>query len=310
MRRSTVTVFGAIALDVRLTARTSLVAATSNPVTSRETLGGVGSNVAVAMARLGARVTLASRVGDDAAGAALLAELDENGIDTRYVTRASDAPTARYWAVLEPAGDLAMGLADMAVIDAIAPADLEPATTTPAAAWFIDANLPAGCIDHLLHHPARPPLAAFDTVSTAKAEKLLEAGNSGGRLAAIDLLFTNAAEAAVLVGEADPGRLMAQGAKAVVMGAGAAGLVLAEPRGTSRLAALEVAKQDVTGAGDALAAATLWALLAGLDLPLAARLGRLAAAAVLQGAGVPTIPALRELASRLDKGLHAELARL
>ena len=256
------------------------------------------------MARLGARVSLASRIGDDAAGAALLAELEGQGIDTRNVDRTADAPTARYWAVLEPTGELALGLADMAVLDAVMPADLEPAATTKAAAWFIDTNLPAACIDHLLHHPARPPLVALDTVSTAKAEKLR------GRLAVVDLLFTNQAEAAMLTGVTDPLGLLAKGAKAVVMGAGAAGLVIADATGVSRLAALAIEKKDVTGAGDAQAAATLVAVLAGLELRDAARIGRLAAAAVLDGMSAPTIPDLRALASRLDSAAHEKFARL
>ena len=304
MTPTSVTVFGAIALDVRLTAWAPLVPATSNPVRSRETPGGVGRNVALAMARLGARVTFASRIGDDAAGTALLAALDEQGIDTRHVSRTADAPTARYWAVLEPSGDLALGLADMAVLDSLEPTALDPATAVPAAAWFIDANLPEACIDHLLAHRGRPPLVAVDTVSMTKAAKLQ------GRLAAIDLLFTNAAEAAVLAGDADPGQLLAMGVKAVVMGAGAAGVVVADAAGTTRLAALPVQRADVTGAGDALAATTLVAHLAGLELPTAARLGRLAAAAVLEGSAAPTIPDLRDLAFRFDKGAHAEFARL
>ena len=304
MKPARVTVFGAIALDSRLTAHGPLVAATSNPVTSRETPGGVGRNVALAMARLGARVGLASRIGDDATGTALVAELDAAGIDTAHVGRTADAPTARYWAVLEPKGELAIGLAEMAVLDGLAPADLAPAAGVPAAAWFIDANLPEACIDDLLEHAARPPLVAVDTVSTKKAEKLR------GRLATVDLLFTNEAEAAVLAGAADPLLLLEQGAEAVVMGAGAAGLVVAEASGVRRLAALQVAGRDVTGAGDALAATTLVARLAGLELEAAAGLGRLAAAAVVQGNPAPTIADLRRLAGSLDTAAHAQLARL
>lgn len=304
MTPTSVTVFGAIALDIRLAAHTPLVAATSNPVTSRETAGGVGRNVAVAMARLGARVSLASPIGDDAAGTTMLAELEGEGIDTRHVGRTDAAPTARYWALLEPSGELAIGLADMAVLDALEPADLDPATTVSADAWFIDANLPAACLDHLLRHPARPPLVAVDTVSTAKAAKLR------GRLAAVDLLFTNEDEAAVLAGAADPRLLLDKGAKAVVMGAGAAGLVIAEASGVTRLAALDVDKRDVTGAGDALAAGTLIARLAGLGLEHAARLGRLAAAALLERGEAPTIADLHSLAGKLDNAAHAQIARL
>jgi pseudouridine kinase len=97
---------------------------------------------------------------------------------------------------------------------------------------------------------------------------------------------------------------------AVVIGAGADGLVIADARGVTRLAALPVQRVDVTGAGDALAAATLVAYLAGLELEAAARLGRLAAAAVLEGLPAPTIRDLRELASRLDNAAYAQLARL
>jgi pseudouridine kinase len=299
-----VTVFGAIALDSRLTALLPLVGGTSNPVKGREAPGGVGRNVAVAMARLGCRVSLASRVGQDAAGTALLTELDGEGIDTQEVGRSCKAPTARYWAVLEPTGELALGLADMAVLDELEPAELEPAMTLPAVAWFIDANLAEAAIEHLLDHPARPALVAVDTVSTAKARRLK------GKLAKVDLLFTNTAEAEVLAGDAEPQRLLAQGAKAVVIGAGAAGLVVADAGGVSRLAALAIQKVDVTGAGDALAAATLAARLAGLELKAAARIGRLAAAAVLEGSTFPDIAGLREQATRHDSATHAELARL
>lgn len=256
------------------------------------------------MARLGVEVSLASRIGDDAAGGALVAALEAEAIDTRHVGRTADAPTARYWAVLELGGELALGLAEMAVLDALEPADLDGAARQPAAAWFIDANLPTACIDHLLQHPARPALVAVDTVSTKKAEKLR------GRLCAIDLLFTNESEAAVLAGKSDPLRLLDQGAKAVVMGGGAAGLVIAAASGLTRLAALDVAKRDVTGAGDALAAATLVAYLAGLELEAAARLGRLAAAAVLEGGRAPTIADLHSLAGRLDNAAHAHVDRL
>ncbi len=304
MTPSPVTVFGAIALDSRLTSLAPLVAGTSNPVEAREAPGGVGRNVAVAMARLGARVSLASRVGEDKAGTALLAEIGGLGVDTRQVGRSPEAPTARYWAVLAPSGELALGLADMAVLDELRPADLEPPARLPAAAWVIDANLPEACIAHLLGHPDRPALVAVDTVSTAKALRLK------GRLAAVDLLFTNVAEAEVLAGDAEPHRLLTLGARAVVMGAGAAGLVIADAGGVTRLAALAVAKVDVTGAGDALAAATLVARLAGLELTAAARLGRLAAAAVLEGSPFPDIAGLREQATRHDSAAHAELARL
>ena len=291
-------------MDVRLAAPAALVAGTSNPVRARETPGGVGRNVAAVLARLGARVSLASQLGDDATGDALSTDLQALGVDTAFVRRQPGAGSARYWAVLEPTGELALGLSDMAVIEALAPADLDPAIRHPADAWFIDANLPEPCIVHLLDHARRPPLVAVDTVSVSKARKL------GGRLGKIDLLVTNEAEAAVLCGAADARRLVASGARAVVMGRGSAGLEVGNSSGFTRLDPLPVTPRDVTGAGDALAAATLLASLCGLELPAAARIGRLAAAVAISGEPAFDIAGLREAALRFDTGCHADLARL
>lgn len=303
-----ITVFGAIALDCRLTARQALSPATSNPATAREAPGGVGRNMAVALAGLGAAVRLVSRIGDDAAGRLLLDDLGRLGVDAGCIAHSAGLPTARYWAVLEPSGELALGLADMAVLDELTPDGLEPATALPADAWLLDLNLPEACVDHLLGHPARPPVLAVDTVSARKAEKLR------GRLRAIDLLFTNAAEAAVLADRAESAALVALGAGKVVMGLGAAGLEVADGDRITRLEAQALpgrrARPDVTGAGDALAAGTLWASLRGLELATAARLGRLAASLVITESAPPTLSGLQTLAALVDKPLHEELDRL
>ena len=291
-------------MDVRLAAPAMLIAGTSNPATARETPGGVGRNVAAVLASLGAHVSLASRLGGDATGDALRTDLQVLGVDATFVQRQPGAASARYWAVLQPTGDLALGLSEMAVIEALTPADLDPAIGRPADAWFIDANLPDPCIAYLLDHGQRPPLVAVDTVSVSKARKLW------GGLGKIDLLVTNEAEAVVLCGAADVRRLVVSGAGAVVMGRGAAGLELGDATGLVRLDPLPVVPSDVTGAGDALAAATLFARLHGLELPEAARIGRLAATCEIAGVSQPGVADLRQAALRFDNGAHADLARL
>jgi len=57
--------------------------------------GGKGANQAVAAARLGARVTLVAAVGDDDAGAAALADLTTEGVDTGGVVVVPGEPTGR-----------------------------------------------------------------------------------------------------------------------------------------------------------------------------------------------------------------------
>lgn len=312
MASTGVTVFGSVVADTRLVTEAPARPGTSNPATSRERSGGVGRNVAMALARMGLAIRLSSRVGEDAAGQALVDELRAAGIDTGGIESSARHPTARYWAVLEPSGELVIGLADMAVFAEHGAAAVEQVAARPAAAWFIDCNLPAATLALLLDHPKRPALVAADTVSAAKALRLR------GHLARLDLLFTNAAEAAALVGPGPPAelarRLVAQGVGAVVLGQGAAGLVLADATGVHALDALAVPVVDVTGAGDALAAGVLAARLAGLELAAACRIGRLAAAlAVGSDAAVPQdfgIPVLRDLALRLDSVAHVQLARL
>src|SRR5439155_23571458 len=58
-----------------------------------EGAGGKGVNQAVAAARLGARVALISRVGADAEGDAVLAALEAERVDTRFVARDGAART-------------------------------------------------------------------------------------------------------------------------------------------------------------------------------------------------------------------------
>ena len=55
--------------------------------------GGKGNNQAVAAARLGGNVTMFACVGDDAFGHRLIDNLNQNGVDTRFIQILPDAPT-------------------------------------------------------------------------------------------------------------------------------------------------------------------------------------------------------------------------
>ena len=55
--------------------------------------GGKGANQAVAAARLGGRVKMIGRIGQDTFGDMLLANLQKDGIDTKYVKCTTDAAT-------------------------------------------------------------------------------------------------------------------------------------------------------------------------------------------------------------------------
>src|SRR5690606_2080114 len=108
-------------------------------------------------------------------------------------------------------------------------------------------------------------------VSPAKARRLRP------HLGACDLLFVNRGEAAALVDRADEApeaqaaALAAAGAGEVVGTLGAAGIAVAKGKETLVLPTMEGRIVDITGAGDALAAAYLEARLRGRGPAEAAR---------------------------------------
>lgn len=70
--------------------------------TFAKSLGGSAANVAVAAARLGRRVALVSKVGDDPFGRYLRSALTDFGVDTRFVGTSSEYKTPLTFAELDP----------------------------------------------------------------------------------------------------------------------------------------------------------------------------------------------------------------
>src|SRR5439155_191503 len=75
----------------------------------------------------------------------LIAALAALGIDTARIVRAPDAVTASYTALIDPDGELVVGIADMAIYDGMDEAFFAPLKPRLAGhgVWFVDANPPA-----------------------------------------------------------------------------------------------------------------------------------------------------------------------
>lgn len=253
--------FGAAHWDI-LAHCTSGARGADVPGTIRSRLGGVALNAALGLAALGLGVSLASAVGEDAEGQTLLAEAAARGVRTEAVLVYPDAATGRYVAIERVDGDLVAAVADVAVLDALDPSHLPLDRLAGATAWLIDANLPAPVIRALAHHPARPPLYA-NAASPAKATRLRPvldqlAGLYCNRLEAeaICAVGLNAARAAA---EA----LVGRGARRAVVTDGPLAAADVGPHGVTVLKPLPGPVRSVTGAGDALMAAHLAAVLRG-----------------------------------------------
>jgi pseudouridine kinase len=275
--RDRVVCVGNAALDRTYALKGPAQLATSNPAILRPSFGGVARNVAENLARLGVPVALVTQVGDDAGGRALRADCAQNGVDVSGVIVTSAYPTAEYVAIVDPAGELVIGASATAAIDALSIALLGAAFDEDArTAWtFADCTLPAPVLAALLEdrRAGGPPLAV-DVVSIARAERL------PNDLRGLDLLFLNEDEARALLGPgaADDAAELAQavrrrGATAVVLTRGARGTIVAEGNATTRIAVVPATPVDVTGAGDALIAGTLFGLLRCEELPAAVRMG-------------------------------------
>ncbi|BCH18548.1 carbohydrate kinase [Mesorhizobium sp. L-2-11] len=275
---------GGAVLDRKYHAKKDLIFGTSNPVDGYRSFGGVARNVVENLVRLGVDTSFVSIVGDDETGRSLVRHLRDLGADVSQVITTTERPTAEYAAILDLNNDLVLGIADMEIFDLFSPAYLDRFWPHLASAtWvFIDCNLPAATIATLMSRKqgARFKLAV-DTVSSPKSARLPK------DLTGIDLLFTNRDEANTMLGIADADKrlgpeeaaaaLRAAGASEVIVTMGAHGFAVATEIGVTTMRSVPARAVDITGAGDAMIAGTMYRVLSGEPVLDAARTGALLA---------------------------------
>lgn len=283
---------GGAVLDRKYHARKALVPGTSNPVDGFRSPGGVARNVAENLVRLGTPTSFISIVGDDETGREILRHLRDRGADVSQVITTAERPTAEYAAILSPEGDLELGIADMGIFDLFSPAHIDRVWPHLAGCtWvFADCNLPAETLATLVtrREGARFRLA-IDAVSLPKSVRLPK------DLRGIDLLFMNLDEANSVLGRkgaetiddavAAALALQAAGAREAIVTMGAKGIAVAGIGRAESFGAVAAQPVDMTGAGDAMIAATLHRLMAGDDTFAAARTGALLGALTTENEG-------------------------
>ena len=244
----------------------------SNPGSWHEDVGGGAFNVARNLARLGHAVELIAPRGGDTAGDKVAAEALSAGIEDRPVVFL-DRATPSYTAILERDGNLVIALADMDLYRFFTPRRLRARSFREAIERadliVCDANLPDDTLAALAAKARlrEIPIAGI-SISPAKVVRFRNV------LPDLTWLFMNRAEATALAGTAPDaadhwadllrplglsGGVVTRGGDEIAAFDGPQSLVAKPP------AATEIV--DVTGAGDALAAGTLDALLAGHGLP-------------------------------------------
>ncbi|WP_316860026.1 carbohydrate kinase family protein [uncultured Cohaesibacter sp.] len=233
----------------------------SNPGTLKRNVGGVAGNIAQCLARLDWNVTLSSICGRDADADLIQSELTKAGIDLAFLVTEGSKPSASYTAIEDRDGSLIAGIADMSIYDSYPPEKLADCLSGLSEPTIIvaDTNLPVSVLDALADKKGNHFLAV-SAVSGPKANRAAEI------LEKVDLLFCNEAEAAILAQEfaeldALPEILMEIGVKAGIITKGGAGLSAWQDKEFFSRPAPPVKVRSTNGAGDALAASMLHALL-------------------------------------------------
>jgi pseudouridine kinase len=288
-----VVVIGGAGVDLIGRLKEGLRAGTSNPANIRTSFGGVARNVAENLARLGQKVSLVTAVGDDQIGKQLLSQASEAKVDVSAVITTQDNPTGTYLGVIDPDGVLQFALDDINATSAITPEYVRSLKDLfkNAALVFLDANLPKDTIRAVfsLTRRSRVPICA-DPTSESLADRLQPYLNR------LRFLAPNSGEAGVLCGQVvedyQPQHaleaaksLVFQGVEIALITLAEFGVVYATSETSGHVPAITTTIVDPTGAGDALTATVIYALINNIPLDDAIRLGVTAASLTLRHRG-------------------------
>jgi sugar/nucleoside kinase (ribokinase family) len=267
-----------------------------NGVVKQKAPGGMAGNVAAALARLGSRVRVLGRVGDDADGAFAVKSLEQVGVDTSFVSRLAGVATFSCISLLTPDGEKSL-------------VKLMTSAYRPDAGDVTEATLNGVRHLHLtsigdLALCRRVVDAARSSGATAsldieRADCLEDAAALLDAVKGFDLIFCNAESRAFV--DAAFQRPLAGLVAALVTTLGADGAQVETAEG--RVASLGFTPEivDTTGAGDCFAAACLHARLAArLSWRETIRFANCAAAISTTGLGAQSaLPTAEQVAAYL-----------
>lgn len=286
-------VIGAAGVDVVGRMRGELHPGTSNPAQIRTSFGGVARNVAENLARLGQPVKLISVVGDDQIGDQLIERLVSTRVNVDGVIRTDKFFTGAYLAVVNASGEMQFGLDDMRATNLLVPEHIREREDLfkNASILFLDANIPKDTLRTILSLARRYHLpVCSDPTSAVLAQRLRP------HLSRLSLITPNCAEAGILCDEPfNSSRrrealqaakcLVGQGVQIVIITMAEFGVVYATSETSGYIPSMRTTIVDPTGAGDALTATVLFALLNDIPLDDAIRLGVSAASLTLRYRG-------------------------
>ena len=263
--------------------------------------GGKGSNQASAVGKLGGRVGIVAKVGNDEFGDQLVSGLSRCGVKTTWILRDSVEATGVALITVDEAGQNTIVVAPGSNARLTAEEVRSSLSTVNSSVLLAQLEIPLACVD---------AAAGFATdrmfiLNPAPARELPDA-----LLSKVDYLTPNETEAQVLTGIlpydtasclAAAKILMDKGVKNVLFTLGAKGSFLANAMGGRHFPSISVTAVDTTGAGDAFNGALALFLARGESVDRAIHLANVTGALSTTKPGAQaSMPTLSEVVARAE----------
>jgi 2-dehydro-3-deoxygluconokinase/2-dehydro-3-deoxygalactonokinase len=249
-------------------------------------VAGAELNFAIGCSRLGLPAGYISRVGADEFGQCILGTLRAERVETSHVRVVPTHPTGVYLVQRGypiPTQSRVTYYRRGSAASTLSPRDVDRRYIASARLLHLTGITPAlspscrqTCREALNAARSANRQISFDTNVRPQLWSRREARTTlRPFIEQADLVFTDPADTAILLGEPNPARaahqLLARGVKIVVMKLGARGASVFMPKQTLHRAAPPVAVEDPIGAGDAFAAGFVASMLQGAALARALR---------------------------------------
>ena len=260
--------------------------------------GGLAGNQALAASRLGGKVLLVSRLGNDEFGKTLLRHLEKEGISSRYVTVSKNAPTGTSIIILDKKRENTI-ISMPGVTRQFSDADIWPVKFGMGDIVVTQLGVPLNVVLSLFKKAKRSGATTILNCSPAiKCPKSI--------FSLSDYLIMNEIEAAFFSGNATISdsasdaegyarRIKLHGRQTVVITLGGKGCIALAPEGAIRAKSKKVTVVDTTGAGDTFLGAFAAALSKGMALRDILEFSNRAASITVQRRGASSSPTLREM---------------
>lgn len=266
-----------------------------------QSVGGSPTNVAIAAARLGRRVGVISRVGDDPLGRYLIGELTALGVDTAQVRPAPGRQTAVAICEISPPDHF-----PLTIYRPDPPADLAIDASTLDLAAIREAGVFWVSMSGLSGEPSRSAHQVALTERAGGGPTVLDLdyrpafwpdpGAAADAVAAVlqhaTILIGNLEECGIAVGTTDPERaadaMLHAGAELAIVKLGGDGVLAATATERIRVPPIRVEVANGLGAGDAFGGALCHGVLAAWPLDRCIRFANAAGAIVASRRGCST----------------------